>query len=254
VTINRALPTSGFGPVAAIDPGVDGVRGTGDDRPWTVYERIVPARTDNYLTNLNNGEYYDTIEINSTKRFGNGDQVIVGWSRTDRHLGDNPSLDPNQRHFNGPNRPVTNNWTFKVLGTYTLPWDSSVSGSYTLQNGEAQSRSVSFAPALLVDHPAALAQGTTSVVVEPSGAYYLPNIALTSIRFEKRFRGLGMGQGHALSTVLEVYNIQNANTIIGMNTQTGTTRDNLGDVVPTFGRYTQAISPRVARLGLRYTF
>ena len=254
VTVNRAQPTSGYAPVAAIDPGPDGVRGTADDRPWTVYERIVPAGTDNYLTNLNNGEYYDTIEVNSTKRFANGDQLMIGWARTDRHLGDNPSLDPNNFHFNGSNRPVTNNWTFKLLGTYSLPWDSSVSGSYTLQNGEAQSRTVSFAPAFLINHPAALAQGTTAVTVEPSGAYYLPNIALTNIRFEKKFRGLGLGQGHTLSTLIEVYNIQNANTIIGQNTQTGTTTDNLGNTVPSFGRYTQAISPRVARLGMRYTF
>jgi hypothetical protein len=64
----------------------------------------------------------------------------------------------------------------------------------------------------------------------------------------------GMGQGHTLSTLVEVYNIQNASTIIGSNTQTGTTTDSLGNVVPTFRRYTQAISPRIARLGLGYTF
>src|SRR4030095_11379776 len=43
VTVKRAQPTSGYAPVAAIDPGPDGVVATADDRPWTVYERIVPA-------------------------------------------------------------------------------------------------------------------------------------------------------------------------------------------------------------------
>lgn len=254
VTINRAQPTSGYAPVTAIDPGRDGVRGTADDRPWTVFERIVPAGTDNYLTNLDTGEYYDTIEVNGTKRFSNGDQFIFGWSKTDRHLGDNPSLDPNLQHFNGANRPVTNNWTFKLLGTFSLPYDLSLSGSYTLQNGEAESRTVSFNPALLVNRTTPLAQGTTSVVVEPSGSYYRENIALTNIRLEKKFRGLGIGRNHTLSGLIEVYNIQNANTITGINTQTGTTIDNTGQTVPTFGRYTQAISPRIARLGVRYTF
>jgi hypothetical protein len=254
VTINRAQPTSGYAPVAAIDPGRDGVRGTSDDRPWTVYERIVPAATDNYLTNLDTGEYYDTVEVNSTKRFTNGDQIIIGWSRTDRHLGDVATLDPNQHHFNGENRPVTNNWTFKLLGTYTLPRDFSLSGSYTLQNGEAESRTVTFAPALLVNHPAALAQGSTAVTVEAPGSFYRENIALTNVRLEKKFRGMGLGQGNTLSALIEVYNIQNASTITGVNTQTGTTVDNLGNIVPSFGRYTQAISPRVARLGVRYTF
>ena len=192
--------------------------------------------------------------MNSTKRFRNSDQIIVGWSRTDRHLGDAATFDPNQRHFNGANRPVTNNWTFKLLGTYSLPLDLMLSGSYTLQNGEAESRTVSFTPALFVDHPAALAQGTTAVTVEPSGSFYRPNIALTNIRLEKRFRGLGMGQSHVLSTLVEIYNIQNANTITGINTQTGTVVNSLGQTVPSFGRYTQAISPRVMRLGVRYTF
>ena len=254
VTINQAQPTSGYAPVAAIDPGRDGVRGTADDRPWTVYERIVPAGTDNYLTNLDTGEYYDTIEVNSTKRFGNGDQIIIGWSRTDRHLGDVASLDPNQQNFNGPNRPVTNNWTFKLLGTHTLPRDFYLSGSFTLQNGEAESRTVTFTPALFVNHPAPLAQGSLAVTVEPSGGFYRENIALSNIRLEKKFRGLGLGQGHVLSTLIEVYNIQNANTITGVNTQTGTTVNSLGNTVPSFGRYTQALSPRVVRLGVRYTF
>ena len=38
---------------------------------------LVPAGTDNYLTNFDNGEYYDTIEVNSNKRFDNGDQTIA---------------------------------------------------------------------------------------------------------------------------------------------------------------------------------
>jgi hypothetical protein len=253
VTINRAQPTSAFVPVAAIDPGRDGVRGTADDRPWTVYERVIPAATDNYLTNLDNGEYYDTFEINATKRFSNNDQFIIGWSKTNRHLGDVASLDPNQQTFNGPNRPVTNNWTFKLLGTYSLPKDFSISGSLTMQNGEAESRTVTFTPALLVNHPAPLAQGSLAVTVEPSGGFYRENLALSNLRFEKKFRGIGSPR-NVLSALVEIYNLQNANTITGVNTQTGTTVNNLGETVPTFGRYTQALSPRVVRLGFRYTF
>jgi hypothetical protein len=253
VTINRAEPTSGFAPVAAIDPGPDGVRGTGDDRPWTLYERIVSPGSDPFLTNLDTGEYYDTIEANMSKRFDNGDQIIVSGFRTLRHLGDSAELDPNERHFNGDNRPVTENWTFKVLGTHTMPWDLGLSGSLTVQSGEALSRTVSFTPALLIDHPQPLNQGNVSVEVEPTGAYYLPSVAMTNIRLEKKFRGVGSSRG-VLSTLLEVYNIQNASTITGMNTQTGLTTDSLGSRVPTFLRYTRAISPRVARLGFRYTF
>ena len=69
VTVNRAQPTSGYASVQAIDPGPDGVAGSGDDRPWTVYERTVAAGTDNYLTNANTGEHYNTVDLSVHKRF-----------------------------------------------------------------------------------------------------------------------------------------------------------------------------------------
>ena len=109
-----------------------------------------------------------------------------------------------------------------------------------------------FVTALLVNHPAALAQGSTTVTVQPSGSYYLPTIAQTTFHVEKKFRG--PRKGDAITAVFELYNIQNANTIIGANGATGVTTNSLGQIVPTFGRYTQALNPRIARLGVRYQF
>jgi hypothetical protein len=252
VTINRAQPLTGYAPVAAIDPGPDGVVGTGDDRPWTVFERTVPAGTDNYLTNANTGEYYDTIELSATKRFENGDQIIAGWDQTKRYLGDSISNDPNTRTFNGANRAVTSQWDWKLLGTHALPWDMALSGSLSVQKGEPRTRTVNFTPALLLNHPAALAQGSTTVAVEPSGVSYLPNVYQSTLRLEKKFKGLGKGQ--MLTGMLELFNIQNANTIIAQNNATGVTRDSTGAIVPTFSRGTQALNPRIARLGVRYSF
>jgi hypothetical protein len=252
ITVNRAQPTSGYAQVAALDPGIDGLVGTTDDRPWTVYERTVPAGSDNYLTNANTGEYYDTVALSVTKRFGNGDQIIAGVDQTKRHLGDSTNFDPNTLTFNGPNRAVTSQWDWKLLGTYALPWSMSLSGSISVQKGEPYARTVNFTPALLVNHPAALAQGSTTVTVQPSGAYYLPSIYQTTLHLERRFRGLG--KGHTFTGLFEVYNIQNANTIVGISTATGVTTDNTGKTVPSFGRYTQALNPRIARLGVKYQF
>ena len=252
ITVNRAQPTSGYALVAATDPGPDGVVGTGDDRPWTVYERTVPAGSDNYLTNANTGEYYDTLAVSVTKRFANGDQIIAGLDQTKRHLGDSTSYDPNTLQFNGANRPVTSQWDWKLLGTHALPWNMSLSGSLSVQKGEPYARTVNFTPALLINHPAALAQGSTTVTVQPSGAYYLPGIYQTTLHLERKFKGLG--KGHAFTGLFEVYNIQNANTIIGISTATGVTTDNTGKTVPSFGRFTQALNPRIARLGVRYQF
>ena len=252
ITVNRAQPTSGYAPVVAIDPGIDGVARTGDDRPWTVYERTVAAGSDNYLTNANTGEYYDTIAVSVTKRFANGDQIIAGVDQTQRHLGDSTNFDPNTLWFNGPNRAVTKQWDWKLLGTHILPWSMSLSGSISAQKGEPYARTVNFTPALLVNHPAALAQGSTTVTVQPSGSYYLPSIYQTTLHLERRFRGLG--KGHTFTGLFELYNIQNANTIIGISTATGVTTDNTGKTVPSFARYTQALNPRIARLGVKYQF
>ena len=168
-SINLAEPTSGYAPVSAIDPGPDGLVGTTDDRPFTVYERLGVAGSEQFLTNFDTGEYDDTWEVNATKRFRNGGQIITGWDRTWRRLGDAISNDPNQQLYDGPNRTTTSQWTFKAIGSYALPWhDVGVSGSYMGQKGEPYARTVQFTPALLVNHPAALAQGNTTVTVEPS--------------------------------------------------------------------------------------
>jgi len=88
--------------------------------------------------------------------------------------------------------------------------------------------------------------------VQPSGSYYRPNIAQTTFHLEKKFTG--PVKGDAITAVFELYNIQNANTIIGANAATGVTTNSLGQTVRTFGRYTQALNPRIARLGVRYQF
>jgi Carboxypeptidase regulatory-like domain len=249
-TVNLAQPTSGYAPVSAIDPGPDGLVGSSDDHPFTVFERLVPAGSNLYLTNFDNGEYYDTFEVSATKRFGNGNQIITGWDRTARHLGDSISTDPNQRLYNGSNRVTTKQWTYKLTANYSLPWTSTLSGSYSVQKGEPYSRTVQFTSALLLNHPGALAQGNTTVTVEPSSHYYRPDVHLTNVRYEKAFkRGT-----RKLSTLIELYNIFNSNVVIGSNSVTGRTTDRNGKSVPSFDRVTQILNPRIFRVGARIDF
>jgi hypothetical protein len=49
--------------------------------------------------------------------------------------------------------------------------------------------------------------------------------------------------------IVDLFNVFNASTVLSVNTQTG--RDTVG---PTFGRVLQTLNPRVARLGVRWTF
>jgi hypothetical protein len=250
--INLAEPTTGYAPVSAIDPGPDGLVATGDDRPFTVFERLGAAGSDLFLTNFDTGEYYDTWELTATKRFANGGRLVTGWDRTWRHLGDAINNDPNLKFYDGPNRVTTSQWTYKLIGSYPLRWwNLGLSGSYIGQKGEPYARTVQFTPALLINHPAALRQGNTTITVEPSSAYYRENVHMTNVRLDKRFR---LSTAQRVTAIVELFNVFNSAAVTGTNSVTGRTTDRNGVNVPSFARATQIVNPRVVRLAIRYEF
>jgi len=58
----------------------------------------------------------------------------------------------------------------------------------------------------------------------------------------------------ASTPMFDLFNIVNANTILGVETLASTTRDRHGQTVPRFGRVTQILNPRIFRLGVRWIF
>ncbi len=253
-TINTAEPASAFAPVQARDPGPDGLVGTGDDRPFVVYERTGPAGSQLFLTNFDDGDRYDSFEVSANKRFGGGSQIITGFDYTKRDLAAPISNDPNQRLYGATSGASTAQWTYKVLGTYNLPWSASVSGSYVAQKGEPYGRRVQFTSALLVNRTTPLSQGNVTVFAEPSGAYYQDTIHLANIRLEKSFRFTGLSASHRLSAMFDLYNIGNIGAVVAVDDLVGRVRDRNGVDVARFGRYTQMINPRIFKLGVRYEF
>ena len=260
---NRAQPPSGFAPVAALDFGPDGVRGTPDDSPFTIFERLVPATQDLILQTFKGaGANFTTFEINATKRMTNHWQMLTGFDWTKRNL------TPILRESNDPNillysRGTTtapanqfggshaSNWTYKLNGSYEFPYQIFLHGTFGIGKGEPYGRTQNFGTAQLVGRTTALAQGTVSgVYVEPEGAYYYPTGKLTNIRIEKRFQ---ITEHQTISALFDLFNAFNANTITGVNTTTGTVNVD-GQTVPQFGRVTQIVNPRIFRLGVRYLF
>lgn len=250
-TVNLAESTNVFRPVNAIDPGPDGVLRTGDDKPFTIFERTVPAAVDDFLTNFSRGDNFSTVEFGATKRFSNSWQLITGFDWTKRNLAPNISLNPNIFLYGNDAGEHTTGWTYKLLGTYVLPHEISISGVYNAQKGEGYGREVTFSTANLVGRTTNLAQGNTRVFVEPEGTYYRPTAHIANVRFEKTFR---MGDRHKIAGMFDLFNIFNANTIVGVNTLSSTTRDRNNNVVPSFDRATQIVQPRIFRLGVRYNF
>jgi hypothetical protein len=119
------------------------------------------------------------------------------------------------------------------------------------QKGEPYNRTVQFTQQLLVNHPAPLAQGNTTVTVEPPSAYYRDTVHMTNVRVDKRFLLSG---SQRLTAIVEWFNLFNIAAVTGTNSVTGRTTDRNGVNVPSFGRATQIVNPTVFRLAVRYEF
>ena len=76
--------------------------------------------------------------------------------------------------------------------------------------------------------------------MEPIGAYRLPAVKLLSARAAKQFR---FG-AQRMTVQFDLYNALNANDATAITTRSG----------PTYERITAILPPRVARVGLSYTF
>jgi outer membrane receptor protein involved in Fe transport len=86
-----------------------------------------------------------------------------------------------------------------------------------------------------------LPQGTTTVFAEPLGASELPHNHNTDLRIEKRF---DLARATRVGVSLDVFNLFNASTITAVGTTTGVN----------LGRPQQIVNPRIARLGVRFTW
>lgn len=254
---NRAQSFSAFAPVAAVDPGPDGVLGNSDDKRFTVFERLVPASAlDRFETNKDIGDNYNTVEFGATKRMSNNWQMITGFDWTKRNLAQNFAEDPNTQLWNNTANAHTTGWTAKVIGTYILPHGFQVSGGYNGQKGEAYGRQLTVQAAHLnaadPTRTRGLAQGNqTGIYVEPTGSYYYPTAHMFNVRIQKEFR---IQERNKIQGMFDLFNINNANTITAVNTVTGLTTISPGVRVPQFGRVTQIVQPRIFRLGVRYMF
>jgi hypothetical protein len=144
--------------------------------------------------------------------------------------------DPNLLQFN--NGLNYWHWQYKALGSYDLPWGFTSSATLRVTKGEPYGRTI---------NSTGLNQGTLSLRVEPLGTFFYPTVRIFDVRAAKAVK-LGESWGK-IEGILDVFNVFNASTVLSVNNQTG--RDAAG---PTFGRVLQTLNPRIARLGVRWSF
>jgi hypothetical protein len=251
-----------YAPVQAVDPGPDGKVGTADDGgPITVYNKTNPGHEFLEFTNPPNAyRDYDGFQIIGTKRYSRNWQATMSytWSHArgtvDNRGGTNSGgggtqglgqtggfTDPNHAiNINGDMRFDPTN-AVKLEGTYTVPKFGGInlSAVYRYTTGLAWGRVASI--------KAGLNQGSASVRIEPIGTRRTDPINNVDFRVEKTFP-LG-ASSNKVGIYLDLFNLFNQG-VVDNGSRTGVIESSGSS----FGNPNVWISPRLARLGFRFTF
>ena len=174
---------------------------------------------------------FHNIEFGVDKRLSNRWQMRASYLATlkDMWIAGVPQT-PNEEFF-----PKNETWdtTFRVSGSYEAPFGIQTAGLFEYQSGTPQARDALFRglPQL----------STVTLRMEPIGAQRLPAVKLLNVRAAKRIR---LFTTQAMTLQFDLYNAMNANDATTQSVRSG----------PTYGRITAIIPPRVARLGVTYSF
>ena len=87
-----------------------------------------------------------------------------------------------------------------------------------------------------------LTQGSITLTVEPQGTFFYSTVTLLDLRFAKAVT-LARSWGK-LEGLLDLFNVNNSSAVLSSNNLTGAS----------FGNVLNTVNPRIARLGVRWTF
>jgi hypothetical protein len=244
---NTAIPYEAYNiPVSVLDRGRD-FTSPSDDRFLTVYSldrQYVGRRADLLTNDPAHKSDFATYNVEVVKRLSNKSQLLTGfdmskyetWSfasaisqdiATD--TGGGPPQDPNRATYN--NYLDYWHWQYKALGSYELPYGINTSASVRITKGEPYGRTLNIA---------GLTQGSLTLTVEPQGTFFYPTVKLIDLRLSK---GVRIGRGR-LEGLFDVFNLTNSPAVLGTNNLTGAT----------YGSVLTTVNPRIARLGVRWSF
>ena len=250
-----------YAPVQKQDPGPDGKSGTADDGALlTVYNLTNPGKEFKLFTNPPNAfRDYNGFQLIASKRYSHNWQANLSytWSHAsgtvDNRGGTNAGgggtqglgqtggfTDPNHLiNINGDTRFDPTN-SVKLEGTYRVPLFGgfNISTVYRYATGLAWGRTATIR---------GLAQGTETVRIEPLGTRRTDPINNLDFRVEKTFP-FGPA-GRQAGVFLDIFNLNNQG-VIDSGSRTGVIEASGSS----FGNPNVWISPRLARLGLRFTF
>jgi hypothetical protein len=138
--------------------------------------------------------------------------------------------DPNAEIFAADD---TWEWIFRTGGSYQFGYGILASANFSHESGIPWARRVEFGGGRQIP--------TLTVNVEPIGARRLDNLNLLDLRAEKRFV---VGGAHALTMRLNLYNVMNNSTVLGVQMLSG----------PAFNTVTAIVPPRILEWSVSYSF
>jgi hypothetical protein len=219
-------------PFTFVDIGLDGRRGTADDRDITMFglpsaqAGAFPATQ--VVMNVPNYSRYKTFEVSMSKRYSNRWSASIGGAHT--WMTDFPNNYPQN-----PNQPGVEDrtvWNFKATGSYDAPYGIRLSPVVRHQSGANYARTLSIvAPSGLI------ASGTA--YAEPMNANREDNIWVFDVRAEKT---VTFSQRVRTRLFLDLFNITNSHASETISRATG-----LGYQKPA-----NILAPFTSRVGFRF--
>jgi len=239
-TIDVLLPYSAYTDFRqGVDRGKDGVPNTPDD--GVVYAWSVPTSNPNrtvvnrLYTNYDMDKHegsnsYTAYEATFNKNVSNGWSMLAGYTLDLAHVNNAFPQNPNQDYYNWQ-LPVWSN-SFKLSGTYDLPFGIVYASTLTSQGGDWFNRSAQVTNAL-----------NTAVTQTVEGQYFRRDrVTLWDNRFAKRFR---IAEDQTFEVGGDLYNTLNTNAVTGMSTNSSSSA---------YLKPTDIIPARIFKIGLKWKF
>ncbi len=253
-TIDVGVPFSSYSPVETLDPGPDGVPGTGDDAMLTVYAQdpATIGQSQSLMTNPEESDRtYKGFELTASKRYSNNWQAVASLVISDLEVIKPTTANETAGIFDSPNNLINakgldpNNIPIqiKLQGAYTFDFGLVTSGLYRLASGSPYTRELAVVG--YADPPGEelipLPQGPITVFAEPRGSSKSDTAHIFDFRLEQSF-DIGGISGSRIGLVLDVFNLFNAAPVRDYGRLTGVD----------YGMPRAIQSPRTARVGVRF--
>jgi hypothetical protein len=243
---------SKWAPVAARDPGPDGILGNGDDGPgFTAYNLLNPGQAFLQLTNPSDAwRHYQAVQVSAKKRFSHNWQADVSYtySKTEGNVSNAQQanvagaeagttgnfVDPN--HLINMTGRALYDFPHQVLAqaTYVVPvlGGFNISPRYRYQSGQPWGRTIVVR---------GFNQGSETIRIEPRGTRRNAATSTIDLRLEKTFHL--DAAGHTVGLYVDAVNLNNQGA--------GIVRETSGSSFATLSSWS---APRLFQAGARLTF